>query len=405
MSSQKITLFEGVHNSAADFLKNKGFDLKETSGAISEAELIKSISDNKTAGVGIRSKTQITKKLIESSPNLEAIGAFCIGTNQIDLKVCTTHGIPVFNAPYSNTRSVAELVLCEVIALSRKLSHRSALLHKGEWQKQAKGSFEVRGKTLGVVGYGHIGTQVGLLAEALGMKVLYLDVSTKLPLSNAQPSVDLKSLLNASDFVTLHVPETEQTKNMIGAAEIKEMKKGSYLINASRGSVVDIPALAAALKEEHLHGAAIDVYPAEPAKNGEGFESELLGLENVILTPHIGGSTEEAQKNIGEEVSLSLYRFFKFGDTSGAVNFPRIRTPKAREGAVRITHIHKNQPGVLGEVNSILSDMGINIIYQSLGTQSEIGYLILDFMGTPAVADDLIKVLKTKDFTLKARIL
>jgi D-3-phosphoglycerate dehydrogenase len=405
MSSQKITLFEGIHSSAAEFLNEKGFDLKETSGAMTEDELIKSILENKTEGVGIRSKTQITKKVVESSPHIEAVGAFCIGTNQVDLKACTTNGIPVFNAPYSNTRSVAELVLCEIIALSRKLSHRSALLHKGEWQKQAKGSFEVRGKTLGVVGYGHIGTQVGLLAEALGMRVLYHDVSIKLPLSNAQPSADLTSLLKASDFVTLHVPETEQTKNMIGAAELKEMKKGSYLINASRGSVVDISALASALKEEHLHGAAIDVYPSEPAKNGQGFQSELLGLENVILTPHIGGSTEEAQKNIGEEVSLSLYRFFKFGDTSSAVNFPRIRTPKPKKGAVRITHIHKNQPGVLGDVNSILSDMGINIIYQSLGTQSEIGYLILDFMGSTAVADELLKVLRTKDFTLKARIL
>jgi len=405
MSAQKITLFEGIHKSAADFLAKEGFGLSETAGALAEDVLIANVKDNQTVGVGIRSKTQITQKVVEALPNLEAVGAFCIGTNQVDLKTCTAHGIPVFNAPYSNTRSVAELVLCEVIALSRKLSHRSALLHKGEWQKQAKGSFEVRGKTLGVVGYGHIGTQVGLLAEALGMTVLYHDVSTKLPLSNAQPSADLKSLLNVSDFVTLHVPETDQTKNMIGAAELKQMKKGSYLINASRGSVVDIPALAAALKEEHLHGAAVDVYPSEPAKNGQGFESELLGLENVILTPHIGGSTEEAQKNIGEEVSLSLQRFFKYGDTMGAVNFPRIRTPKSKEGAVRITHIHQNKPGVLGEVNSVLSDMGINIVYQSLGTQSEIGYLVLDFMGTQEVAAKLIEVLKTKDFTLKARIL
>lgn len=405
MSAQKITLYEGIHQSAADFLAKEGFDLKEASGALDEESLIKDLNASRAAGVGIRSKTRITKKVVESVEDLEAIGAFCIGTNQIDLKSCTAKGVAVFNAPYSNTRSVAELVICEVIALSRKLSHRSALLHKGDWQKQAKGSFEVRGKTLGVIGYGHIGTQVGLLAEALGMTVVYHDVSTKLPLSNAQPSLDLKSLLNCSDFVTLHVPETEQTKNMIGASELKEMKVGSYLINASRGSVVDIPALVVALKEKHLHGAAIDVYPTEPAQNGLGFESELLGLENVILTPHIGGSTEEAQKNIGEEVSLSLQRFFKFGDTSGAVNFPRIRTPKARAGAVRITHIHQNRPGVLGEVNSILSKMGINIIYQSLGTQSEIGYLILDFMGSPEIAAKLIAVLKEKDFTLKARIL
>lgn len=399
---EKILLLEGVHQSGVEHLSQEGFAVDEMKEALSEEDLIKSLKGQ--SGLGIRSKTHVTAKVVEDSPSLDAVGAFCIGTNQIDLRACALKGIPVFNAPYSNTRSVAELVLCEVVALSRKLSHISALLHKGVWQKKAQGSFEVRGKTIGIIGYGHIGTQVGLLAEAFGMRVLFYDVSTKLPLGNASTRAKLETLLSESDFVTLHVPETPQTQNMIGANELNKMKKGSYLINASRGTVVDIRDLSTALKSGHIAGAAIDVYPSEPRKNGEGFESDLLGLENVILTPHIGGSTEEAQKAIGEEVSLSLQKYFTLGDTMSSVNFPRIRTPKIEDGTTRLAHIHENKPGVLGDVNSLLSDLGVNITYQSLSTLDEVGYLILDFKSDKDIADRLLKDLKEKSSTIKVRM-
>lgn len=400
---KKITLLEGIHSSGAERLSQNGFDVSEVKEAFSEEVLIESLKG--VSGLGIRSKTHVTAKVISKSPDIEAVGAFCIGTNQVDLKACALKGVPVFNAPYSNTRSVAELVLCEVVALSRKLSHISSLLHKGVWQKKAQGSFEVRGKTIGIIGYGHIGTQVGLLAEAFGMRVLFHDVSTKLPLGNAFPVSSLNELLKEADFVTLHVPETDQTKNMMGAKELRAMKKGSYLINASRGTVVDIEALSASLKEEYLAGAAIDVYPAEPRKNGEGFSSELLGLSNVILTPHIGGSTEEAQKSIGEEVSLSLQKYFSLGDTTSAVNFPKIRTPKIAEGTTRLAHIHENKPGVLGKVNSLISDHGVNITYQSLSTLDEIGYLIVDFTTDKEIAEKLLSDLKIKESTIKVRLI
>lgn len=400
---EKLLLLEGIHNSGAEFLKKEEFAVTELKEALSEEALIENLQG--VSGVGIRSKTHITQNVVNLVSNLEAVGAFCIGTNQVDLKACSLKGIPVFNAPYSNTRSVAELVLCEVVALSRKLSHISALLHQGVWQKKAQGSFEVRGKTIGIIGYGHIGTQVGLLAESFGMRVLFYDISTKLPLGNASAKDKMDELLSESDFVTLHVPETPQTKNMMGAKELSKMKKGSYLINASRGTVVDIEALSVALKEKHIAGAAIDVYPEEPRKNGEGFESELLGLDNVILTPHIGGSTEEAQKNIGEEVSLSLQKYFSLGDTMLSVNFPKIRTPKIEEGTTRLAHIHENKPGVLGSVNSLISDLGVNITYQSLSTMDEIGYLILDFKADKDIGERLLKALKEQESTVKVRLL
>lgn len=403
LMKEKILLLEGIHNSGADFLVQESFHVDQIKEALSEGDLVENLKG--VSGVGIRSKTYITSDLVQKSLDLQAVGAFCIGTNQIDLKACTLKGIPVFNAPYSNTRSVAELVLCEVVALSRKLSHISSLLHQGVWQKKAEGSFEVRGKTIGIIGYGHIGIQVGLLAEAFGMKVLFYDISKKLPLGNASSAQSMKTLLTQSDFVTLHVPETPQTKNMMGKKEIQSMKKSAYLINASRGTVVDIEALSVALKEGHVAGAAIDVYPKEPRKNGEGFESDLLGLENVILTPHIGGSTEEAQKSIGQEVSLSLQKYFSLGDTMSAVNFPRIRTSKIEEGTTRLAHIHENKPGVLGRVNSLISDLGVNITYQSLATLDEIGYLILDFRADKEIGVKLIDALTKKESTVKVRLL
>ncbi len=400
---EKILLLEGIHSSGAEYLTSKGFVIDECKEAFSEEDLTLKLQG--VLGLGIRSKTHITKDVIKKSSSLEAVGAFCIGTGQIDLNACALEGIPVFNAPHSNTRAVAELVLCEIIALSRKLFYVSALLHQGVWEKKAQGSYEVRGKVLGIVGYGHIGTQVGLLAEALGMKVLFYDISVKLALGNTSSVGSLDDLLLKSDFVTLHVPETPQTKNMIGACELSKMKKGSYLINASRGTVVDIKALSKSLKEKHLAGAGIDVYSKEPRKNSDGFESDLLGLENVILTPHIGGSTEEAQKAIGKEVSLSFQKYFALGDTMSAVNFPKIRTPGIQKEAVRLTHIHKNQPGVLGEVNSLIYDLGINIIYQSLATKAKIGYLILDFKADKTTGFKLLDQLRKKESTIKVKLL
>lgn len=405
MKSKTVLLLENIHQSATQFLEEKGFDAKTHLESFAEKDLINELQNCEVRAVGIRSKTNISKNVVDLCERLEAVGAFCIGTNQVDLEACAEKGIPVFNAPYSNTRSVAELVLAEIIALSRKLCDVSSLLHKGVWQKSAKGSYEVRGKSLGIIGYGHIGTQVGILAEAFGLNVYYYDVLTKLPLGNATSSKSLNDLLEKSDFISLHVPETLETKNMISEQQIRRMKKGAYLINASRGTVVDLKALAEAIKLGHLAGAAIDVYPIEPRKNGEGFESELLGLENVILSPHIGGSTEEAQKSIGQEVSLSLQKYFSLGDTMGAVNFPKISPAEIAEGKKRLCHIHLNQPGVLGEVNSLLSSYKINITYQSLATNDKIGYLIVDFEDKQGVSSDLYAELAQKNYTLKLRFI
>ena len=315
--------------------------------------------------------------MIEQSPKLAAIGAFCIGTNQIDLRAAMRRGIPVFNAPFSNTRSVAELVLAEIIMLMRGIPQKNAVLHRNGWTKSATRSFEVRGKTLGIVGYGHIGTQIGVLAEQLGMTVLFYDIETKLPLGNARHMPTLADLLSKADVVSLHVPETPATHNMIGAAQLSRMKPGSHLINASRGTVIDIEALTQALESEHLHGAAIDVFPVEPQGNDSRFESPLTRFDNVLLTPHIGGSTAEAQENIGREVAAKLIRYSNNGSTASSVNFPEVTLPE-HTGRSRVLHIHHNVPGVMARINESFSHAGINVDAQYLRTNDEVGYVVTD---------------------------
>ncbi len=370
----RILLVENIHPVAKERLEEQGFQVELRSDSPSEAELISLMSGFQA--LGIRSKTELKPQFFQKCPHVAVVGAFCIGTNQVELTSANGNGVPVFNAPHSNTRSVAELVIAEIIALSRQLGDRNSGAHLGKWIKSAEGSREVRGKTLGIVGYGHIGTQLSILAEALGLKVLFYDVVKKLPLGNAS-SQSLEELLEQSDFVSLHVPETPQTMNMIRASELRKMKKGSYLINASRGTVVNIEDLASAIKEKHIAGAAIDVFPVEPSSNKEAFKNPLQGLPNVILTPHIGGSTEEAQYNIGVEVAESLIRYLKIGSTLGAVNFPNVDLPM-HYGTHRILNVHRNEPGVLGEINGIASQAGINIQAQFLATDSRIGYLVMD---------------------------
>lgn len=377
----RVLLLENVHPCAREALIEAGFQVDVEKGALSADQLIKVLPDYQV--LGIRSKTQITADVIKKNPHLWAIGAFCIGTNQIHLGEANTNGVPVFNAPYSNTRSVAEMVLAEMIALSRQLGDANTAAHRGEWIKSAKGSFEVRGKTLGIVGYGHIGSQVSVLAEAIGLRVIYFDILKKLPLGNARSMESLNDLLTASDFVTLHVPETTATKNLIGPKQLQAMRKGSFLINASRGTVVDIGALAIGLKNGHIAGAAVDVFPEEPENNDQKFASDLQGLKNVILTPHIGGSTEEAQEAIGREVSHSIISYLQTGLTLGSVNFPQLNIP-AKEAPARIINVHKNVPGVLGEINGIVSKAGMNIRAQYLSTDINIGYVVIDIEGGQA---------------------
>ena len=376
-----ILLVENIHPIAKEFLEHEGYHVDLLTHSPTEEELIKLIP-NYTA-LGIRSKTEITPKILEHIQNTVTIGCFCIGTNQVDLALARKKGVAVFNAPHSNTRSVAELVIAEMISLSRQLGDRNTKAHQGEWIKSAEGSKEVRGKVLGIVGYGHIGSQVSVLAEAMGLKVVFFDTVKKLPLGNATAMSSLSELLKIADFVTLHVPEVIETMNMIGEKELATMKKGSYLINASRGTVVVIEALVAALKNKHIAGCAVDVFPVEPASNKEKFVSPLQGLSNVILTPHIGGSTEEAQKAIGIEVAESFRRYLKIGSSSGAVNFPNVDLP-VKKGTSRILNVHRNEPGVLGEINGIISKAGANIEGQYLSTDDEIGYLVMDVHSTHA---------------------
>ena len=371
----RVLLLEGIHPVAKEKMEEWGWSVELLPTALSEENLIEKLSGFQA--LGIRSKTQLTEKVLKASSNLHAVGTFCIGTNQVNLSTANSVGIPVFNAPYSNTRSVAELVIAEMIALSRQLFDRSQKAHQGQWSKSAQGANEVRGKTLGIVGYGHIGSQVSVLAEALGLKVIFYDIVKKLPLGNSNPVESLDELLQRSDFVTLHVPETKNTPGMIGESQLRRMKKGAYLLNASRGTVVDLRALRNVLCEGHLAGAAVDVYPQEPKNNKEPFESVLQGVDNVILTPHIGGSTEEAQKSIGIEVSESLWRFFSRGSTLGAVNFPQTDMPET-EGSLRLMNVHKNIPGVLKKINGVVSELGSNILAQSLATDDVIGYLLMD---------------------------
>jgi D-3-phosphoglycerate dehydrogenase len=372
---QKVLLLENIHPIARDLFLKDGFHVDVLKGALNEDELIQKLPGYDV--LGIRSKTFLTKKFFDAAKSVTTVGCFCVGTNQVDLKAAREHGVVVFNAPFSNTRSVAEMVVAEIVMLSRKLGTRNTEMHQGIWNKSSAQCFEVRGKTLGIIGYGNIGSQVSYLAEAFGMRVVFYDVISKLPLGNAKPLSTLEEVLATSDFVTVHVPETDLTRNMIAESEIKSMKVGSYLINASRGNVIDIPALEAAVKSKHLAGCAIDVFPEEPENNIPNYPSPLKGVENVILTPHIGGATEEAQVNIGREVASTLIRFMMTGSTLHAVNFPQVDVPLDRQNK-RLTNVHKNVVGVLKDVNRILSDHGANIQTQSLHTDRELGYLIVD---------------------------
>lgn len=372
----KFVLLEGIHPNAVEALRQDGYtNLVTSPKALSGSELIDTIAD--AHFLGIRSRTLLTADVLAKAPKLNAIGAFCIGTNQIDLKAAALQGVPVFNAPFSNTRSVAELVLAEIIMLMRGIPHKNAVLHRNGWVKSAERSYEVRGKVLGIVGYGHIGTQIGVLAEQLGMSVVFYDIETKLPLGNARQVATLHDLLGLADVVSLHVPETPSTQNMIGAAELARMKPGSHLINASRGTVVDIAALTDALEREHLHGAAIDVFPVEPKGNDATFDSPLTRFDNVLLTPHIGGSTAEAQANIGIEVAAKLLRYSNNGSTASAVNFPEVTLPE-HTGRCRLLHIHRNVPGVMAKINERISAAGINIDAQYLRTNDDVGYVVTD---------------------------
>ena len=372
----RFLLLEGVHKNALDVLSNNGYtNIEYLRGALDEDALIEKIKD--VHFLGIRSRTNVTEKVLAAANKLISVGCFCIGTNQVNLKAAMEKGIPVFNAPYSNTRSVAELVLGETILLLRGIPEKNALVHRGGWSKSAEGSFEARGKVLGIVGYGSIGTQLSVLAESLGMQVIYFDVVTKLPLGNARQVGSMSELLAQADVVSLHVPELASTKNMMGAEQFAQMKKGSIFINAARGTCVDIDALAAALESGHIAGAAIDVFPKEPKANDEEFLSPLRKFDNVILTPHIGGSTLEAQANIGLEVAEKFARYSDTGTTLSAVNFPEVAIP-LQAGKHRLLHIHNNVPGVLSAINRVFAENNINISAQSLMTNEAIGYLVMD---------------------------
>lgn len=371
----RVLLLEGIHPSAEAMLEAAGCTVETERGALSEEALCARVKGVHL--LGIRSKSRVTARVLEAATDLYALGCFCIGTNQVDLAVANTRGVPVFNAPFSNTRSVAELMIAEVVMLARHLGDRVREMHTGQWKKLATGSVEVRGKTLGIVGYGHIGSQVGVLAESMGMRVIFYDVATRLPMGNNRPVDSLEALLAEADFVTLHVPETPQTRGMMGPDQINRMKNGAFLLNASRGTVVDIDALALALSEGRVGGAAIDVFPEEPEANGPGFVTKLQGQRNVILTPHIGGSTAEAQASIGREVATSLVKFLDYGATTGAVNFPNLELAPS-PGTHRIVNVHRNVPGVLRDINRIVSDVGANIHAQVLGTDAHIGYLVMD---------------------------
>jgi D-3-phosphoglycerate dehydrogenase len=397
----KVLFLENISDKAVQYFKQQGYaDVKKVAGALSEEELIKVIKDVHI--LGIRSKTFISKKVLDSAKKLQAIGCFCIGVNQVDLKACKQKGIAVFNAPYSNTRSVAELVIGASILLIRRILDKNNAAHNGIWNKDAKGSFELRGKTMGIIGYGNIGTQLSVMAEAMGMRVQFFDIETKLPLGNAQAKKSIKEIVSSSDIISLHVPETTQTKNLINKAVLKQFKSGSILVNYARGEVVDLDALAEAIKEKHIAGAAIDVFPIEPEKNGDAFSTPLQGLSNVLLTPHIGGSTEEAQENIGEDVSIKLYQYLERGVSNGSHTIPSLSLPPV-DGAHRILHIHKNVPGVLGAINTLLSKNKINIVGQYLKTNDEIGYVVLDV--DSKLSKQAMTLLKEVKETVRVRML
>ena len=399
----RVLLLEGVSQTAVEAFKVAGYSqIEYHTKALPEDELKARIAEAHI--VGLRSRTQLTAEVLGEAKRLIAAGCFCIGTNQVDLEAAEQAGIPVFNAPYSNTRSVAELVVAQAVLLARGIPQKNAECHRGGWSKAATGSHEVRGKTLGIIGYGHIGTQVGVLAEALGMRVIFHDIETKLALGNAQPAANLDELLARADIVTLHVPETASTQWMIGAAQIAKMKSGAHLINAARGTVVVIEALAEAIRSGHLGGAAVDVFPVEPKANGDEFHSPLRGLDNVILTPHIGGSTLEAQDNIGVEVAAKLIRYSDNGSTLSAVNFPEVTLPE-HEGSLRLLHIHRNVPGVLSKINEIFSRHAVNIDGQFLRTDPKLGYVVIDISANEAQAAAIKDELAAIPGTLRTRVL
>jgi D-3-phosphoglycerate dehydrogenase / 2-oxoglutarate reductase len=396
----RVMLVEGVHESAVETLREAGYDPETTRSALHGEALAKALQGVHV--LGIRSKTELRRTELRSAGPLMAIGCFCIGTDQVDIDEASVRGVPVFNAPYSNTRSVAELTIAEIVMLARQATHRSMQLHQGHWEKSAAGSREVRNKTLGIIGYGHIGSQLSHLAEAFGMRVVFYDIAKKLPLGNAVQVASLKELLEVSDFVTLHVPETARTRNMIGPAEIALMKRGSCLLNLSRGSVIDLLALRAALESGHLAGAAADVFPEEPHANIDYFACSLRGLPNVILTPHIGGSTEEAQRSIGIEVASAMVKYLQTGATSGTVNFPHVDLPLS-PNQHRLLNIHHNVPGVLGNINRIIAEMGGNITSQFLGTRGQIGYLIMDVDSN--ISPDVKHRIDALNTTIRTRLL
>lgn len=399
----RVLLLEGVSATAVEVFRATGYTQIELHAkSLPDDELKARVADAHI--VGIRSRTQLNAEVLAGAKRLIAIGCFCIGTNQVDLEAAELAGIPVFNAPYSNTRSVAELVVAQAIMLMRGIPQKNAQCHRGGWSKSAEGSHEVRGKTLGIIGYGHIGTQVGVLAEGMGMNVIFHDIETKLSLGNARPAADMDDLLQRSDMVTLHVPETASTQGMFGAAQIARMRTGAHLINASRGTVVDIDALAAALRSGHVAGAAVDVFPVEPKGNGDLFESPLRGLDNVILTPHVGGSTLEAQDNIGVEVAAKLVRYSDNGSTLSAVNFPEVTLPEHAQSR-RILHIHRNVPGVLSRINELFSLHQVNIDGQFLRTDSKVGYVVIDVSASQKQVTLLRAALAKVPGTLRTRVL
>ncbi len=407
-SQIEIVLLEGTHESGTRLLADEGFSVTTHKGALEGEALHDAI--RRAHVIGVRSKTQLTREVIEQCERLLAIGCFCAGTNQVDLDAAAQRGIAVFNSPFSNTRSVAELTIAEIIALHRQLTERSHAAHLGQWLKSATGAHEVRGKTLGIIGYGHIGSQVSILAEAMGMRVLFFDAINKLPLGNAATASSLEQVLRESDVVTLHVPDTETTRGLIGAREIGQMKHGAYLINNARGSVVDLKALKGAIESGAIAGAALDVFPEEPAKNGEPFTCPLQGLRNVILTPHVGGSTIEAQEAISLDAAGKLLRFINMGTTTGSVNVPEVDLPDQQRHLVegekrphRILNFHRNVPGVLGKIHEAASELGINITAQYLQTNQEIGYLVLD--ADPSDADTLASRIDAIEESIRTRML
>ena len=400
-SKIKFVLFEGVHQSALDTLHTAGYtNIDYYKKALDGDELKEAIKD--AHFIGLRSRTHLTAEMIEAAPKLIAVGCFCIGTNQVDLNAAKARGIPVFNAPFSNTRSVAELVLGEILLLMRNVPQANAEVHRGVWNKSATGSHEVRGKKLGIIGYGHIGSQLSIIAESLGMDVYFYDIENKLPLGNAKQVRSLEELLSSCDVISLHVPELPSTKNLMNAERIAQLKQGAILINAARGTVVDIDALVQALKDGKIHGAAIDVFPIEPASINEEFVSPLREFDNVILTPHIGGSTAEAQENIGFEVAGKFVKYSDNGSTLSSVNFPEVSLPE-HEGTKRLLHIHENRPGILNKLNQIFVEASLNIAAQYLQTDPKIGYVVVDVETNDA--SPLLAKLKEIDGTIRARVL